>query len=426
MGTDMKKSILQFWFGVWTLFVLVGCSGGEADYSLEDVNPDRQGKFIDDAVEGLEYRRSNGEEGVTAKGGTYIYKDREMISFHIGALELGEEAAASIITPRELAQNTNVIEDPAINNRVRFMLALDQDDQRIGIQIDNALRTQAEQWAETIDFTKSESNFTLETQRVTNGDIINLPTAYEANEHFGKTLRCAYSGAYQGAWDVPDSNESSGYVGVMVQANGFVVVMGDGQTIGDQNDSVVYVLADHDINTRSYTFRTDAYYYYNRADKILDLVPGGAVITGGGVNVAYDKIEGSFVNGEEQGSYSVTRADASNNAAYRFTGFGDIPSADGYMTIGMIIMDVDPDGRISGLIHDIRDTSIQPRLQGTADFVTGAINISVEMPDETSLLSGTINFDDTSNEQNLTWTNQDANVTYGRVRLDGCQLQAIE
>ena len=41
-----------------------------------------------------------------------------------------------MITPRELVQGVDMIEDPSVNNRVRLMLALDSDDQRIGIQID--------------------------------------------------------------------------------------------------------------------------------------------------------------------------------------------------------------------------------------------------------------------------------------------------
>ena len=411
-----------------SLLVLIGCSGGEADYTLEEVNPDLPSRFIDDAVEGMEYLRSNGESGVTAKGGKFFYKRGEAVSFYMGALLLGESRGASVITPRELVAKQKRIEEPEINNRVRLMLALDRDPQRIGIQIDETLRIQAQEWNSSIDFGKSESNFTTEVVRVTHGEISVLPTAAEANTHFSKTLRCAYSGAYQGAWDLPDSNESSGYVGVMVQANGFVVVMGDGQTIGDQNESVIYVLADHDINAGAYTFRTDTYYYYNRTTRTLDTVPGGATITGGGINTAYDQIEGTFTNGTESGSYRVVRADSSQNAAYRFTGFGDVPVDDlgNYTTIGMIIMDVDPDGSVSGLIHDIRDTTIQPELQGSADFKSGVVDIEVHMPGEVSLLQGTIDFSDTSNPQELTWTNSEGNVTYGRVRLDGCQLQAVD
>ena len=404
-----------------TLFI-VGC-GGEADYSIEDVNPTIQGKFIDDAVEGLEYSRSNGDMGMTTTNGSYSYKRGEMISFHVGALDFGESEGGSVITPRELAEGIDNIDDPSINNRVRLMLALDSNDQRIGVQIDDATRDSAASWQNTIDFTKSESLFIDEVNTVTNGTITQLPTAQEAHDHFSKSLRCAYSGAYQGGWSVPDSNESSGYVGVMVQANGFVVVMGNGQTVNEQENSVIYVLGDHNISTKSYEFRNDGFYYYNRATSTLNLVTNGVAISGEGTNTAYDKISGSFVNGTESGSYSVTRADALSNAAYRFTGFGDDTNG---MTLGMIIMDIDPDGRISGLIHDIRDTTIQPELHGTADFMTGDVVIYVEMPDEVSMVTGNINFNDTSTPSELKWTNESGAIPYGKVRLDGCQLQAID
>ena len=403
--------------------LMIGCSGGEADYTLEDVNPTFQGKFIDDAVEGLEYTHSNGEIGITEKGGAYNYKRGERVSFFIGALEFGKSESGSIITPRELVEGVDDINDSSINNRVRLMLALDTNDTRIGIQIDEATRNSAATWQSSIDYTKSESDFTEEVNRVTNGAITQLPRGQEAYEHFSKTLRCAYSGAYQGGWSVPDSNESSGYVGVMLQANGTVIVMGNGQTVNEQNNSVIYVVGEHDINTKSYTFVPDVFYYYNRTSQTLIAVSDGVNISGVGISKAYDTIDGSFVNGTQSGDYAVTRANSSDNAAYRFTGFGDDDSG---MTIGMIIMDIDPDGNVSGLIHDIRDTSIQPQLHGTADFETGDVNISVAMPDMVSIVTGNINFNDTSEQSTLTWTDETGTTTFGQVRLDGCQLQAID
>ncbi len=46
--------------------------------------------------------------------------------------------------------------------------------------------------------------------------------------------------------------------------------------------------------------------------------------------------------------------------------------------------------------------------------------------DGVSIVSGTINFNDTSIPSELAWQNEAGDVTYGRVRLDGCQLQAID
>jgi len=412
-----------------SMLLMVGCSGGEADYTLEEVNPDLSGKFIDDAVEGLEYSRSNGDNGLTLSGGNFIYKRGEKVSFHIGALGLGESLGGSIMTPRELAGATHMIEEPVINNRVRLMLALDRDLERIGIQIDEPLRRQAEGWNESIDFNQSESDFTAAVSLVTNGEITDLPTADEANAHFAKTLRCAYSGAYQGAWDVPDSNETDGYVGVMLQANGTVIVMGDGQTVNDQEESVIYVVGNHDINTRSYLFDPDVFYYYDRTEGTLAAVTEGVSISGTGVSEAYDHIVGSFVNGTQSGRYEVRRADASSDAAYRFTGFGWDMTPGSY-PIGMIIMDVDPDGKVSGLIHYIPDISIQPQLHGTVDFISGDVNITVDAPEQSILpvlssVRGTINFNDTSAASTLVWTTTEGEEL-GSVQLDGCQLQAID
>ena len=415
-------------------FFIFGCSGGEADYTLGDVQAGIkktvQGQFIDETVEGLEYRRSSNNVGVTQAGGKYLYESGELITFHIGALEIGTAGSGSILTPRELAHNSQVIEDNSVSNRVRLLLALDSNSNKSGIQISDSIRQKASNWDSTINFDQNEADFASAVEQVTKGDVLSgdLPSKDIADKHFRKTLTCAYSGAYQGAWDVPDSNESSGYVGVMLQANGSVVVMGDGQTVNDQDNSIIYVVGNHDINNKSYTFNPQVYYYYDRADKVLKAVEDGTNISGVGSSVAYDHVIGSFSKGSQSGSYEVNRADASNNAAYRFTGFGW--DTNGGLPIGMIIMDIDPDGKVSGLIHYIADVSIQPQLHGTVDFVSGDVTITVDAPDQNTLpiisdIRGSINFNDTSEESALTWTTTDGSEL-GSVKLDGCQLQAID
>lgn len=69
---------------------------------------------------------------------------------------------------------------------------------------------------------------------------------------------------------------------------------------------------------------------------------------------------------------------------------------------------------------------MQPELIGHADFDTGEVQITVNMPDLVSLLSGTINFNNTSVDTNLTWTSEDESVSYGRAEIEGCQLQVID
>ena len=410
------------------LLLSVGC--GEADYSLDQVSPTHQGKFLDNAVEGLEYNRSNGEGGITTAGGYYDYKGFETLTFRVGALSLGESRGASVITPRELAGVNNLIEDSKVNNRVRFLLALDSDDQRIGVQIDEAMRTRARSWESQIDFSKNEVSFVSEVERATHGDVRRMPSASEATEHFAKSLRCAYSGAYVGAWDIPDSNESSGFVGVMLQANGDVMVMGDGQSVGDQNDTMLYIKGKHNINTRAYTFESSKILYYDRTALEVRELDSGGTISGRGQSSSYEHIDGSFVLGDQNGSYQVSRSDSSENTAYRYTGFGyDISpnvNADGEdIPIGMIMLDIDKEGNIYGSIHDMRNPMAEITLEGSVNS-RGSVNIVVDMPEplEDSFLVGTINFHDTTAPLRLLWG--DVGVTYGSVVIDGCQLQAAE
>ena len=430
--------------------LVLGCSGGEADYTLDDVNPTFQGKFIDAAVEGLEYTRSNGDNSITAQSGTYSYKKNELITFYVGAIELGTSSVSSIITPRELAVGVTSIEEMSVNNRVRFMLALDSDE-HFGIQIDAATRNNAKNWKNDLDFSLETDAFTAKVLDVTHGELVLKHDFDEANDHFSKTLRCVYSGAYQGAWNIHDSNESTGYVGVMLQADSDVYVMGDGQDIpavklssqlvspdgtvfpidfvlDSQENSIIYVVGKHDINEKIYSFDTNVSYYYNKqAQQIIGVEDNDTRISGIGKSITYDYIDGTFSKGEKNGKYEVFRADASKKASFRYTGLG---VQDGIGVIGLLIMDIEKDGKVVGLIHDARDTTIQPQLHGNVDFTTGDINITVVSPTLTSYLSGNLYENDTQTEAlrdvNLSWHNQDNNLTYGYVEIDGCQLQAIQ
>ena len=430
--------------------IFFGCSGGEADYSLSDINPDAQGKFIDDAVSGLEYTRSNGERAITMSSGDYSYRKGELITFNVGAVDIGTASAGFVITPRELAVGATVIEDPRVYNRVRFIKALDSSE-GIGIEINTTLREQALQWEDDIDFNLDALAFDTEVARVTHNELTLKHTKDAAIAQFRKTLSCVYSGAYQGAWNVPDSNESSGYVGVMVQADSDVILMGNGRsipalsvssnytlnsgqvlpagtTIVEQNNSVMYVVGTHDVNTKSYGFDTNVYWYYNRTyHELLGVNKSNGNISGTGTYLSYDKVLGTFSIGAESGSYHVYRADASRKAAFRYTGIG---VQDSVGVIGLLIMDIDKDGSILGLIHDVRNTAIQPQLHGSVDFSTGNVNITVVSPELTSYLTGNLYENDTAIETlrdvNLSWHNEANDVNYGYVEIDGCQLQAIQ
>ena len=442
------KQLLFYLLSVMLTTLMLGC--GEAEYSLDDVSPFSYGKFIDDAVEGLEYTRSSGDSAVTDRNGNYSYKQGELITFNVGAANIGTAPAGFVITPRELASEAKVIEDPRVYNRVRFLKALDSS-YGIGIEINTTIKQQASYWESTIDFNKDPQAFEVEVARVTHGQLTLKHSKDIAIAQFKKTLSCVYSGAYQGSWNDPDSEESTGYVGVMLQADSDVYVMGDeqdipavqlsdalvspdgtvfpeGSILDAQDNSVIYVVGKHDINDKSYSFDTNVSYYYNKqAKQIIGVRDDNNRISGIGKSLTYDHIDGTFTKGGQQGSYAVNRADASRNASFRYTGLGVQP---GIGVIGLLIMDIEKDGKVVGLIHDARDTTIQPQLQGTTNFTTGDIDITVNMDGVLSRLTGNLYENDTPTEQlrdvNLSWHNiDDSTDIYGYVEIDGCQLQAI-
>jgi len=440
----MVQNILKNSIVTCLSIAFLGCSG-ETSYALSDLNSStahedntsstsseetsvivRQGLFLDAAVEGLEYTHENGDRNITGKGGRFYYNNSEKVSFHIGGLELGTASGAYIVTPREMVKGTSLLDSVVINNRVRLLLALDSDTQRFGIQISETARQSANAWTDAIDFTKSSIDFLPEIETMTHGFISQLPDKNSSREHIKKTLECAYSGAYQGAWDVPESNQSSGYVGVMVRADGGVVVMGDGQTINGQTNSVMYVIGQGNVDKKEYTFDSNTFFYYDRNNSILKQeLTAVDPITGTGKHVAYDYITGSFVKDGVKGSYRASKSDATRNPAYRFTGFGNMFGSLTW-TVGMIIMDFDPQGHITGKIHDVRDTTAQPKLEGTIDYLTGEVSIEVQMPGNVTYVTGNLDLSDPLVSSTLSWHDQNGSMVFGEVVVNGCQLQAID
>ena len=417
------------------LYSFTGCGSGEANYTLEDVNPTFKGKFLDEAVEGLGYERSGGNTGITAKGGYYEYQQHENITFKVGALSIGSTQSEAVITPRELATDAKVIEDPSVNNRVRFLLALDSNASKIGIQIDDKTRDAAKSWKSSMDFSLSEAAFSNEIQRVTGTSITALPsplpTASKATKHFSKTLSCAYSGGYQGSWLSTDSAEEVGFVGAMIQATGPVLMMGSIQDENGTPVSIVYIRGRYDINQKKFTFNSydSTAYYYNPETAQLQTVEG-QFISGTGNSKSYNLIDGKFVNVVDAnvtvGGFSMKRADALPNAVYRYTGFG-YPSgySDAEHLLGMIIFDIDAKGNVAGMIHDVRDPFNQPQLDGRVDFETGDIVIVIKSEPK-AVLRGNINFEDTSVDPDIKWypDHKDAEA-FGYVNVTGCQLQSL-
>ena len=432
----MSKRILVLTSVVAML--IVGCE--KAEYSLEDIDPTYQGKFLDEAVEGLEYKGSSGKVHLTSNGGYYEYKANELLGFYVGALNLGSSHASEIITPRELAGNTAVISDAVVSNRIRFMLALDSNKSRIGIQISPKTRKKAQFWESSLDFSLTDGEFQEEIRRVTKAPVYKLPSRLmskeEAITHFEKTLRCAYSGGYEGSWVSNKSNEKFGFVGAMIQAAGQALIMGSVQNESNETSKIVYMTGTHDIDDKVFSFATSkspAYYFDAEARHLIPME--GSAIYVDAYNKTYNYAKGEFINIIEGshviGKFELNRADALSNAAYRYTGYGyphgTIESEESIEDIvGMVIFDINASGTVSGMIHDVSNPFDQPRLHGQVDYTTGEISIVIESTPK-AVLRGVLNFTNTSRDVKIDWFSAKPDTgPIGYVKVSGCQLQAVE
>lgn len=407
--------------------LLAGC-GGESSRHAQyyyGKNPLKSGKFVDAFVSGLEYNSSLGNAGLTDANGTFMYRSGEFMTFTVGKLKLGTALAASVITPRafyyfdhrESLPDTPVsVETAEINNRVRLMLALDESPETMGIQISDATRAAALKWR-TPEYNASENAFDQAVNEATGGMITSLPSAMEANEHFSRSLRCIYSGGYKGEWDTGDPTQPGGFVGVMIQVDGTIVAMGDGQQVGTQPDTMIYTIGEHNISSEQYRF-DGSNWYFNR--KTGEIEEAGLKISGYGTSIGFDRVEGTFVNEGQSGHYTAQRIGSIPDAAFRYTGYG-YTQQDPNQPIGMFIMDVDALGSVSGLIHDAR-TDAEPRLHGSIDPKTGMVDLRLS-DDKGTVLSGKVDFNDPAGTLALQWKDNDGNQ--GTVRGIGCQLRPM-
>jgi hypothetical protein len=410
--------------------LLIGCGesveSGSSSHKYYPTNSKRTGYFIDSGVRGLEYHGQYGSNGTTQTGGSFQYNYGEILEFAIGNIQLGKTIALSTITPKEIVSyenqeiNTSIFA-PQVNNRVRLLISLDADNNPAnGIYIDAATREQAKNWS-TPDFSLSESEFTTALNAATNNEISSIATNEEAQDHFASTLRCVYSGAYKGNWILSDGS-NDGFVGIMIQSDGHIFALGDGQdTNGDGNFSeVIYSTGLHDMDSGTYYF--DKTYHF---DQDLGSIVGDNLtdIYGTGISQGYNQVFGSFIQNGREGKYSAFRVGEGKNVSLRYTGEGYLNNdgnADDPMTdplLGLFSFDISRDGNITGMIHDAR-TNLEPSLAGQINFDTGDVNISIDSPDNYSLV-GQIAFDGTIS---LQWNDVNG-LKLGYIKGIGCELQ---
>ena len=399
--------------------------------------PSVSGNFIDSGVKGLNYTVDMNAsadatrwENFTEDGGVFNYFYGDRILFKVGQLEIGTALGLSVVTPKDIVSYKNLelntsIYAPEVNNRVRLLMSLDEDSTPAnGISISKETRIQAKEWT-TPEYNLNENDFTTALNKATNNQLTKIFTKEEAEIHFASSLRCVYSGAYSGKWDLPDGSKD-GFVGVMIQSNGTIIALGDGQ--GPNRDEYLYARGEHDMDNGIYTFSETGQF----DPEFGTIVPTPQnKVEGDGESSGYDRVEGSFTqynpatDQNETGTYYASRVGQSTNPAYRYTGFGYANSESGIRDpeqniLGLFTFDINSGGKIVGLIHDAR-TNEEPALLGTMDLETFDVEMLLTYPDQTTYtIKGTLSQE--TNFVDLDWFDKDGN-NLGYLNGIGCQLQ---
>ncbi len=142
----MKSTHL--FFPMLTALLLSACGGGSSGVSAgpepADPNPGTDtsttllsGRFVDSAVEGLQYTTES-QTGITGADGSFAYQAGENVVFSIGDIDLPSVAGAALITPLSVFATDNIT-DQRVMNLARLLQTLDTDGDPVGgITISNA------------------------------------------------------------------------------------------------------------------------------------------------------------------------------------------------------------------------------------------------------------------------------------------------
>jgi|GEM_PF-6263617 len=418
-----------------TLILLTACGDNLDDNSyavkVYSSYPQGTGRFIDSGVKGIEYITLTSTYR-TGQGGSFTYSYGDTILFKVGNLEIGETFALSLVTPKDIVSYKNKelntsINASEVNNRIRTLISLDSDNNPAnGIEINSTTLTSGKTWT-TPNYDLNESAFSDELTRVTNGDITSIVTKAQASAHFESSLRCVYSGAYSGTWVLPNGGQN-GFIGVMIQSNGTIITIGDGQDLnGDGNyDEFLFARGKHYMDTGYYDFNETGAF-----DETKGIVPINKLVSGDGNSDNYNRVSGSFsqtnteTNETESGYYQASRVGSDQNVSARYTGYGyanprDIKNPQTDPILGFFTFDISTSSVVTGLIYDAR-TNEQAPLVGTIDFNTGIMDINLTYANGAAYkLNGALKFDGTVN---LDWTDTD-NTKLGYIDGVGCQLQS--
>ncbi|WP_345976545.1 hypothetical protein [Sulfurimonas sp. HSL3-7] len=378
-----------------------GCGGGGGSDGTTE--PSLQtGYFMDSGVEGVTYTRSGDGNGTTGASGAFGYLSGETVTFSIGGLTIGQAAGSPVITPLDFAPNATTLLDPEVNNIVRLLLALDENTTKSGIQISDATIQAAAAWT-TPDYNLSESQFYGSVSSALGADApATLPTAAQAETHFLGTLECAYSGAYIGRWNTSDD---SGDWGVLVQADNTVIARA-------KNDSYTTFM-DLTSGSRNTVARTLSFsgglYTVDPSDPYNPYYDGSVSATASFADA--DHLDGTATVSPDGISVALTanRIGSSPTAKYRFTGRYTDTTGFG----GLFTMDIDADGKVTGLGYDIEMDEKFP-ISGLVEGTTLTFTI-----DDTTTGGGSIYLD--NGTLNASWSDP-SDGSSGSVSGTGCQL----
>ena len=345
-------------------------TGTNSGSDITQNNNTTTGNFRDANVIGVEYT-SGSHSGLTGTNGSYICENDNNITFSIGGISLGTMACKTLATPIDLMQNSD-INNTGVINMVRLLSSLDDDGNATnGMNITPKVRTLAKKWAK-VDFNSTSFDSSSEVSTILN-DLKNnrigkskLPTIKIAQDHFRKTLYCAYAGAFVGKYSGSDAGE----LGVMISP-----IDGRMMLVGRSSSSKIYF---YGSGSQSFSL--------NGQRDIQGAMTGGNITFKGKVN-SVNSASGTWTDGSASGNWTTKRVGGATNAKYRVVGGFQFAGTDN----GLFSIDISNSNKVTGVAYSTTDDksyTISGNFDGTN--INAQTNNSVRIQAKFDTATGTI------------------------------------
>jgi len=345
MGINMSKLKFNQLAVISLLTLGVTACGGSGGGSKVKVY---SGVFKDSNVQGLHYA-SGGQEGTTGKNGEFKYEENSAVSFSVGGVNLGSASAKNVMTPKNLVKNGK--EDAsAVLNRLRFLVMLDKDNQLgNGIKISSeVLKVAKKKWT-TVDFKLKPKDFQLNDKiqdirldaSLADKNRHNIPTEDQAKSYLKntldaiiETLSCIDSGAFVGSY----KGSEAGKVGFIVTPQ------------PETREAIVIGSLHKSGSPVGITKPTGKISYSNdNARKFVTETESGTVFTG--VLSSGNKLEGTWKNKDQKGTFVAKRLEGNSGAKHRYT---STYQSDDLEHMGLVAFDKKSNGDLTGKIFNVR------------------------------------------------------------------------